>query len=89
MTPLRCLSSRLSRQPVSLPHHDRIRRKIWTLSPSKGQSPSSRGLHGVEEQVSPIAPRTPLIFMRRAGIKEPNQLPNGGSDRGWTFRARD
>ncbi len=35
------------------PHRARsqTRRRRWTLSPSRGQSHSSRGHHGVEEQV--------------------------------------
>ncbi len=70
LAPLRYLCLRPSLQPVLLPHHGQVGRRTWTRSPSRGQSPSSRGHHGVEEQVSPIAPRTPLIFMRRTGIKE-------------------
>ncbi len=41
----------------------------------EAQSPSSEGHHGVEEQVSPIAPRTPLIFMRRTGMREQASCP--------------
>ncbi len=45
-------------------------RKIWTRSPSLGQSPSSKGHPGVEEQTSPTAPRTPLLIMWRTGMRE-------------------
>ncbi len=41
----------------------------------KTPSPSSRGHHGVEEQVSPIAPCTPLKLKRRMGIKEQASYP--------------
>ncbi len=46
----------------------------------KGQSPSSRGHHGVEEQVSPIAPRTPLKIYEENEDGGTSQLPNRGSD---------
>ena len=41
----------------------------------KTPSPSSRGHHGVEEQVSPIAPCTPLKLKRRTGMKEQASCP--------------
>ncbi len=49
-----------------LTHLHRNRRMIWTLSPRKGQSPDSRAAPGTQ-QSSPVAPCTPLIFMRRKG----------------------
>ncbi len=48
--------------------------------PRKGQSPSSEDHHGVEEQVSPIAPRTPLNIYEENGDGGTSQLPNEGSD---------
>ncbi len=49
--------------------------KIPLTRPVRGQSPSSEGHQGVEEQVSPIAPRTPLIFIRRTGMEEQASCP--------------
>ncbi len=49
--------------------------KIVPACPGKGRSPSSRGHHGVEEQVSPIGPRTPLKPDRRTGMKEQASCP--------------
>ncbi len=41
----------------------------------RSPSPSSRGHHGVEEQVSPIAPRTPIKPNRRTRMKERASCP--------------
>ncbi len=51
--------------------------KIVPTAPEKKKkrSPSSRGHHGVEEQVSLIAPRTPLKPDRRMGMKEQASCP--------------
>ncbi len=64
-------------QPAWLPHQVKspTGRRRWTPCPRKGQSPSSKGHHGVEEQVSPIAPRTPLKLMRRKGMEEQASCP--------------
>ena len=49
--------------------------KMVPTCPRKGQSPSSKGRHGVEEQVSPIAPRTPLKPKKRTGMREQASCP--------------
>ncbi len=49
--------------------------RIVPTCPGEGQSPSSKGRHGVEEKVSPIAPRTPLKPMRRTGMREQASCP--------------
>ena len=55
-------------------------RKIWTQSPGQGQSPSSEGHPGVEEQTSPTAPRTPPTSYKKIGDEGTHQLFNKGSD---------
>ncbi len=61
---------------------------MLTRDIAKGPSPGSKAKPGVGEQSSPVAPRTPPVFMRRTGLKEPIQLPTKGSDHSWTFRAQ-
>ncbi len=64
-------------QLVWLPHRVKspTGKRRWTPCPRRGQSPISKGRHGVEEQVSPIAPRTHLKPKQRRGMREQASCP--------------
>ncbi len=61
------------------PERERMSLRMSSV-PSQVQSPSSRGHHGVAEQVFPIAPRTLIKTYEENGDEGTSRLPNKGSD---------